>query len=319
MSLRSRLIGSSWGLLAALALFAATSASGANITWIGGNAQWDDGAGNDANWNPADEPDSNDAAIFNTNNCDHAGNQQRDQRADDVGEFRVVAQWPSVNRRRFDLADRLRHAVGGCGGGGRAQRRRCDDRQLSDAADRRGNDSILDRRRDELDLHDQRRRTLLRQWRRFDDRCSGRGYDADQQQRDDHRIESVDRYLHPAGCSDLVILSHPTPTPASTWTVRWKLASLTINRNQTLDIDIPLSDIFNGSMAMSHESKLDIASRLDSRRWRRDRRRQRRRERHSRRSRRQGDDRRRELLAEQRHDQRRSTPTARCSSTRRSP
>src|SRR5262245_55638911 len=46
---------------------------GANITWIGGNGTWSDGVGNDANWNPADEPDTNDVAIFNTNNTIEMG------------------------------------------------------------------------------------------------------------------------------------------------------------------------------------------------------------------------------------------------------
>jgi hypothetical protein len=32
-------------------------------TWIGGNNPWD---GTNANWNPADEPDADDVAIFNT-------------------------------------------------------------------------------------------------------------------------------------------------------------------------------------------------------------------------------------------------------------
>ena len=34
-------------------------------TWIGGNVDWIDG-GSTANWNPADEPDSDDEAIFNS-------------------------------------------------------------------------------------------------------------------------------------------------------------------------------------------------------------------------------------------------------------
>ncbi len=49
---------------AAIAL-AAPQLAAAPITWIGGNADW--GAAN-ANWNPADEPDANDEAIFNTPN-----------------------------------------------------------------------------------------------------------------------------------------------------------------------------------------------------------------------------------------------------------
>lgn len=40
----------------------ADPSSAATRTWIGGNGNWDSSA---ANWNPADEPDSNDDAVFN--------------------------------------------------------------------------------------------------------------------------------------------------------------------------------------------------------------------------------------------------------------
>lgn len=45
----------------------------APITWIGGNNDWVDGAGNNANWNPADEPDPDDEAIFNASNSVNLG------------------------------------------------------------------------------------------------------------------------------------------------------------------------------------------------------------------------------------------------------
>ena len=48
-----------------LALGMTKQAHAAAIVWIGGNANWD--ASNNL-WNPADEPDSNDEAIFNTPN-----------------------------------------------------------------------------------------------------------------------------------------------------------------------------------------------------------------------------------------------------------
>lgn len=47
-------------------------AQGAPRTWIGGNVDWVDG-GSTANWNPADEPDSDDEAIFNTVNTVNLG------------------------------------------------------------------------------------------------------------------------------------------------------------------------------------------------------------------------------------------------------
>ena len=48
-----------------LCLGMASVATAANRTWIGGNADW---TSSNANWNPADEPDPDDVAIFNTPN-----------------------------------------------------------------------------------------------------------------------------------------------------------------------------------------------------------------------------------------------------------
>ncbi len=50
----------------------ATPADAADITWIGGNANWNENTGN-ASWNPADEPDFDDTAIFNTANVVNLG------------------------------------------------------------------------------------------------------------------------------------------------------------------------------------------------------------------------------------------------------
>ncbi|HJQ79093.1 MAG TPA: hypothetical protein VJ828_04015, partial [Lacipirellulaceae bacterium] len=45
----------------------------APVTWVGGNGTWSDGIANDANWNPADEPDIDDEAIFNSANSVNLG------------------------------------------------------------------------------------------------------------------------------------------------------------------------------------------------------------------------------------------------------
>ncbi len=60
--LHSLLCGSLCGLLVA---FSCVDSQAATRTWIGGNNNWDSST---ANWNPADEPDSNDVAVFNTGN-----------------------------------------------------------------------------------------------------------------------------------------------------------------------------------------------------------------------------------------------------------
>jgi hypothetical protein len=54
------------GLLMGCAQLFCADAPAAPITWIGGSGIWTDGDANNANWNPADEPDIDDEAIFNT-------------------------------------------------------------------------------------------------------------------------------------------------------------------------------------------------------------------------------------------------------------
>jgi hypothetical protein len=60
------------GLLAALAPLVGDRAGAATLTWIGGNVDWVDAIGT-ANWSPADEPDPDDAVIFNTANTVNLG------------------------------------------------------------------------------------------------------------------------------------------------------------------------------------------------------------------------------------------------------
>jgi hypothetical protein len=57
--------------LVAVGIVAGSAASSAPVTWIGGNANWD---ATIANWNPNDEPDSDDEAIFNTPNSVNLAN-----------------------------------------------------------------------------------------------------------------------------------------------------------------------------------------------------------------------------------------------------
>ncbi|MBA3480407.1 MAG: hypothetical protein H0T51_01200, partial [Pirellulales bacterium] len=54
-------------VIAATAVGFACSAQAAPIEWIGGNTTWSDNTGT-GNWTPADEPDPDDEAIFNTPN-----------------------------------------------------------------------------------------------------------------------------------------------------------------------------------------------------------------------------------------------------------
>ncbi len=55
-----------------LTILAAGESEALTRTWIGGNVDWVDNAGN-ANWSPADEPDPDDSAVFNTANTVNLG------------------------------------------------------------------------------------------------------------------------------------------------------------------------------------------------------------------------------------------------------
>ena len=55
----------------AISLGLSAAAHAAPIVWIGGNANWD---ATNANWNPSDEPDADDEAIFNTPNTVNLAN-----------------------------------------------------------------------------------------------------------------------------------------------------------------------------------------------------------------------------------------------------
>ena len=60
------------GLFSVLGLLTLTNLQALDRTWIGGNVDWVD-AGSTANWTPADEPDADDRAIFNTANTVNLG------------------------------------------------------------------------------------------------------------------------------------------------------------------------------------------------------------------------------------------------------
>src|SRR5687767_10574921 len=68
---RQRLVLAGAAVLTAAAMMAGR-AGAAQRTWIGGNADWVDLAGN-SNWNPSGEPTAGDDVIFNTPNTVRLG------------------------------------------------------------------------------------------------------------------------------------------------------------------------------------------------------------------------------------------------------
>ena len=255
MSFRSRLIGSS---LASLALFMATSAPGANITWIGGTAQWDDGVGNDANWNPADEPDSNDTAIFNTNSTTTMGTNNVI-----IGLTMSASTELLLNGHQLTVDG----ATSLTGSGTRLEV--VGATAVLDAADLTiANNSTLfiDGGSIESLIVGGSNSTFLIDGGFF----TGNGSVS--------MTDSLAVVTTTINNNGTINASNPsalifTPPAAATLVftatdadARFDLDGsleggvVNINRNQTLDIDIQLSDIFNGTMTMAHETKLDIAS-----------------------------------------------------------
>ena len=236
----------------------ATSAPGANITWIGGTAQWDDGVGNDANWNPADEPDSNDTAIFNTNTTTTMGTNNVI-----IGLTMSASTELLLNGHQLTVDG----ATSLTGSGTRLEV--VGATAVLDAADLTiANNSTLfiDGGSIESLIVGGSNSTFLIDGGFFTGNGSVSMTDS---------LAAVTTTINNNGT---INASNPsalifTPPAAATLVftatdadARFDLDGsleggvVNINRNQTLDIDIQLSDIFNGTMTMAHETKLDIAS-----------------------------------------------------------
>ena len=254
--LRSRGYSALVGLLGVLLAWPAVEA--ANRTWIGGNNDWVDGNGNNANWTLADEPDSNDAAIFNTANTLNLGSNNTVNGLTMSGGIDLVM-------NDFDLT------VDGFV-------------QLSDSSTNLiigGANSFL--AADAAIINADARIQLDGGTLQIDEE-SGNGL-----------IEiNTDGILVGHGTVSLLdALAVTTTLLINDGTIRAQrspvvifgapqIGTLTINatdsdaridldgaaeagiidinRNQTLDINVALSDIFNGSITMNQDSKLDVSS-----------------------------------------------------------
>ncbi|BBO30745.1 beta strand repeat-containing protein [Lacipirellula parvula] len=257
-SLRSRLVRWSFGSLGSVSLLLAAPASAVNTTWIGGTAQWDDG-GSTANWNPADEPDSNDAAIFNTNNIVTLGtnNVINGLTMSASSELLLNGHTLTVDGptalsgsgTRLDLTGAL---------------------SVLDAADvtiGNGATIFLDGGTLESLVVGAANSTVTIN--------SGGTLSGNGEWSMTDSIAAVTTLINNNGT---ISASNPStlilvPPAAATLHVsavdvdaRFDLdgsgesGAVNVTRNQTLDIDVPLSDIFNGALTMTQETKLDISS-----------------------------------------------------------
>src|SRR5262245_53337485 len=234
----------------------AEQAHGAARTWIGGNSDWVDG-GSTANWNPADEPDADDEAIFNTSNAVNLA-------SNNALNGLTLSSGVELKTNNFDLlVDGLAQLTGVSTNlfvGGTASQLNADNLTVDSQAtlELTGGTVIID---EELV------NGLLAI--KAGGTTTGHG-----------TVILADTPSSPTTLLDnngtLAALSRPTvitdPPPAGTLTINGGNASaridldgsaetgfVSVNRNQKLDINVTLADDFNGNLDLFQGSTLDIA------------------------------------------------------------
>ena len=250
-------------LIALLAIAVATPVFAAPLTWIGGNVDWVD-AGAATNWNPNDEPDSNDEAIFNTANVVNLG-------SNNAVNGLTLSGGIDLFTNEFDLTvDGLVQVVDASTTlfiGGVASEVNADDVTLN-------NNGTIELRGGTLTLDEEVGTSLV------DINVGGNliGNGTISFADAPGVVTSVlinDGELT-ALSRGLTILS---PPPVGTLEINNVNANarvdldgageagvVNINRNQTLDLNVGFADFFNGTMNLFHNSTLDFSNAWNSRR-----------------------------------------------------
>lgn len=231
------------------------STEAATLTWIGGNVDWID-AGSTANWSPADEPDSNDEALFNTANAVNLGSNNAVNGLTMSGGIDLLT-------NDFDLTIDGLVSVGGAGTnlfiGGAASSIVADNVTINASG-------TIEMRGGRLDLDEEVGTSLLDI--NAGGLLQGNGI-VDFQDlpgvptlllRNDGTLTALSR--------GLTIFS---PPPVGTLTITdsnnngridldgaAETGVVNVNRNQTLATDIFPQDTFNGTLNLSHNSKFDF-------------------------------------------------------------
>lgn len=237
-------------------LLVTSSAHALPRTWIGGNVDWVDG-GSTANWNPADEPDSDDEAIFNTANTVNLGSNNAVNGLTLSGGIDLFA-------NDFDLTVDGLVQLSGAGTNliiGNAA-------GSVDADNVTINGGILELTGGSLSLNEEVGTSLIDL--NAGGSLIGRGV-----------ISFADTPLAFttvfSNDGTLTALSRPSnifnPPPVGTLQINtanaFSLVDLdgagnagvvNVNRNQTLDVNGTLADAFGGTMTLAHESTLDMSN-----------------------------------------------------------
>ena len=205
-------------------------ASAANITWNVGNGTWNDGA-NDANWNPADEPDANDVAIFNTNVVV------------DMGTSNAIAGLTMTASSELQVGVNTLTLTGPTSITGSGTGLFLDGGVVSTSS------TIATASLGAL---------------------TGNG-DVTMTQALGVATTVIDNNGNITASNPVALIITP-PTPAALHLnatdsdARIDLdgsldsGSVAVGRNQTLDVNIPLFDVFNGAMSMAHNTRLDMSA-----------------------------------------------------------
>ncbi|HYO25343.1 MAG TPA: hypothetical protein VEQ85_10385, partial [Lacipirellulaceae bacterium] len=241
------------------ALATPSLAQAANITWNGGNGAWADGAGNDPNWTPADEPDANDVAIFSTNNLVTMGtsNQVLGLTLSASAELQLDGNDLTVDGLTSLSGGGTRLIVAGAGAALAAQ----DIAITADAEMFLDGGSVL--------------ATIPGGGAAVITTSAGGTLSGNGDFVMNDAIAAVTTTINNNG---EIVASNPSSillVPPVAATLRLSTADLdaridldgsletgavTVSRNQTLEVDGTLADIFNGAVTLAHNTKLDVST-----------------------------------------------------------
>lgn len=224
-------------LCTALAACNASVVRAANITWNVGDGTWTDGAGNNANWSPNDEPDSDDVAIFNDNDLVELG-------SDNVVVGLTMSASALLDMKTFSLNVNGATSISGAG-----------TRLFVDG----GSVSYQTAASNAATINTSAGGALTGNGEVSNSDVLG-------------AVTTVFDNNGVLGASNPSVLVITPPTAATLHLTATnanaridldgssETGTVSVGRNQTLDIDVPLFDIFNGGITMSHNTKLDISS-----------------------------------------------------------
>ncbi len=243
-------------VLALMSVLTFSATYAANITWIGGDGTWTEGV--TAGWNPVDEPDSDDVAIFNTNNAVSLASTNTV-----IGL--TLSGGIDLFTNDFDLTVdglvQVSDANTNLIVGGANSQLEIDNLTINNGADVEIDGGVV-----RLDI--QPNASLV------DINAGGEILGHGTLRVADIlgvvTTQIINDGTITAQRSPLVIFGAPQVGTlllvASDDDARIDLdgagesGSVIVRRNQTLDIDIPLADIFNGTIEMFHDTKLDMSS-----------------------------------------------------------